>query len=170
MLPVHRLPRPVEPRRRRADVDHRGALGAPQRRQGSLHEQQRGANVDCVLPIELLDRHVLERGQAHRAGVVDDHVDSPQRSECLGGHRRWSIPLGKVGWDRMGDAAGRADLAGDSLELLGRPSDERDGHARSAKRRATAAPIQEPAPVTAATRVVSAFLDTRRGRYLLEAL
>ena len=61
-------------------------------------------------------------------------------------------PVGEVGGEHVGGAAGGGDLVGERRELVRGPGHQGDPWPRRARSRAISAPMPEEAPVTTAVR------------------
>ena len=90
---------------------------------------------------------VAQRALAADARVADERVEA---AEALDRRRDRALRIADVA--RVGDDREPADLGRDLLDRPGAPPGDGDAHTRrAASRRATAAPIPVPPPVTSAT-------------------
>ena len=104
-------------------------------------------------PVPLLEAHIQEGHGFRDAGIGDEDVDRPELVDDPVDHRRDRIRIGDVGGNRKRGAARRHDLIDHGLALGRRAAIDGDARAPSAaRRRAVAAPMPEPAPVTSAVR------------------
>ena len=133
-------------RRHRDDVP--AALGQ-HHRQRRPRAQERAAGVDREHPVPLLHRGLVAgRGvdRAAHAGVVDQHVDAPERLDDLRERRVHRVPVGDVG--RAPEPVGsRGDLGGLAVDVEhgeGEPVGGEPGAGRPPDARAAAGHHRDP--------------------------
>ena len=77
---------------------------------GSLHHEIGAVQIDLHRPLEGLDGHVEKGVERADAGIVDEHVDPPERGDRLGDEVGRGLGIGNVALDRHALAAERLDL------------------------------------------------------------
>ena len=76
--------------------------------------QENAKHVGVEVPVEFLFRDRLDRGEPVDAGIVDEHIDQPERASCLGEQALDISGLRNIALDRSGLAA----IAGDLRDYL----------------------------------------------------
>ena len=123
--------------------------------QAGLREEQRAAQIDAHHGVEILRREVEHVAALRRAdaGIVDEHVEPPNRAAMRAAVAGCDRDVGEVGLSSK--AAAPSDSSSRAAPIASSPSGSRSGRARSnppwASSSAMARPMPRPAPVTTAT-------------------
>ena len=131
----------------RGDVHDRATAGRRHRLDHSLHTEPRAREVDVDHPAEVAKPHVGDLAVDQDAGVVDEHVQFPERPHrCRHGCR----PVVFAGDIHAQEPAVRTDIAGD-IGALGEDVAEHPGRPPLTKCLTCAAPMPRAPPVISAT-------------------
>ena len=90
-------------------------------RQQLLHQEIRRADVDGEQAVEVLDRHGLERRRVRNPGIGHEDVEPAADDQVahLRGEDMGAVGRGEIGGDRVGAAAGGADLIDHRFGFVG---------------------------------------------------
>ncbi len=108
----------LQPDRRRQRQDVR-VVPADHVRDAGLRHGVGAAHLDAVHQVEPLERHLLDRAEVDRRGVVDADVDAAELLDGLGHRAVHRVAVTDVADDRQRLPAGLLDLLGRGVDRAG---------------------------------------------------